>query len=89
MMKNLRYKRFQQKRRHIQRQKSIFLSYRGHESLDDIQFHRYHKRKAMNCGRPRCMLCGNPRHLWNEKTMQERKIEQLSIEEELEGYGVY
>lgn len=78
-----RHKRFQQKRRHIHRQRSILLAHRGLDSLEDVEIHRFHKRKAMNCGRPRCMLCGNPRRTWNQKTMQERKNEQVSIDFEL------
>lgn len=37
--------------------------------------HRMSKRHAMDCGRPGCMLCGNPRHLHKDKlTAQEKKL---------------
>lgn len=40
------------------------------------EYHRYAKHHAMNCGRPHCMLCANPRRTWGEKTMQEKRFEQ-------------
>jgi len=39
------------------------------------EYHRYAKHHAMNCGRPRCLLCCNPRRVWREKTIQEQKFE--------------
>jgi hypothetical protein len=39
------------------------------------EYHRYAKHHAMNCGRPHCMLCSNPRRTWREKTIQEQKFE--------------
>ena len=39
------------------------------------EYHRYAKHHAMNCGRPHCMLCTNPRRTWGEKTMQEKRFE--------------
>lgn len=39
------------------------------------EYHRYAKHHAMNCGRPNCLLCCNPRRIWREKTVQEQKFE--------------
>jgi hypothetical protein len=39
------------------------------------EYHRYAKHHAMNCGRPNCLLCTNPRRTWKEKTMQEKSFE--------------
>ena len=39
------------------------------------EYHRYAKHHAMNCGRPNCLLCSNPRRTWKEKTIQEKKFE--------------
>lgn len=39
------------------------------------EYHRYAKQHAMNCGRPHCMLCSNPRRTWREKTIQEKSFE--------------
>ena len=38
--------------------------------------HKFEKHHAMDCGNPGCMLCSNPRKIFGEKTMQERKFEQ-------------
>lgn len=36
--------------------------------------HRLAKRKAMDCGNPNCVMCGNPRKFWNERTKQEESF---------------
>jgi len=38
--------------------------------------HKFAKHHAMNCGNPKCLLCSNPRRVWGEKTIQEKKFEQ-------------
>lgn len=38
--------------------------------------HRLAKRHAMDCGRPGCMMCGNPRKTFKEATVQEKSFEQ-------------
>lgn len=38
--------------------------------------HRFSKQHAMDCGRPGCMLCSNPRRIWKEQTVQEKSFEQ-------------
>ena len=43
--------------------------------------HRLSKHHALNCGQPGCVMCGNPRKLFKEKTIQEKRFEQ-NIEEE-------
>ena len=40
------------------------------------EYHRYSKHHSMNCGRPHCVLCCNPRRVWKEKTIQEKRAEQ-------------
>jgi hypothetical protein len=45
------------------------------------EYHRYAKHHAMNCGRPHCLLCGNPRRIWHEKTIQEQRNEQRKDDE--------
>ena len=39
--------------------------------------HKFAKHHALNCGNPKCMLCGNPRKLWGEKTIQEKKFDEV------------
>lgn len=36
--------------------------------------HRMAKHHAMDCGQPGCMLCGNPRKIFNEPTQQEKRL---------------
>ena len=74
-----RFKRFQQKKRHIDRQVDI-LKTTGVEHNKD-QPHRYHKKKALNCGDPTCVMCMNPRKAFGEKTMQEKKFEATGVDE--------
>ncbi len=38
--------------------------------------HKFAKRHAMDCGQPGCMLCGNPRRIFQELTVQERRMMQ-------------
>ena len=38
--------------------------------------HRLAKHHAMDCGRPGCMLCGNPRKTFKELTAQEKRLYQ-------------
>lgn len=40
------------------------------------QPHRFAKQHAMNCGNPNCVMCANPRKVWKEKTIQEKRFEQ-------------
>ena len=59
----------------IERQSKIFKSHvqdPRHPSLE--QSHRFAKKHAMNCGDPRCFMCGNPRKFFNEPTPQEKRL---------------
>ena len=38
--------------------------------------HKFAKVHAMNCGNPKCFMCSNPRKVFNEKTIQEKRLEQ-------------
>jgi len=42
--------------------------------------HKFHKHHAMNCGDPKCLMCSNPRKVWGEKTMQERRALQKELD---------
>ncbi len=50
-----------------------------HPHMDNA--HRFHKQHAMNCGNPNCVMCGNPRKFFGEKTIQERRFEQAEKDE--------
>jgi hypothetical protein len=49
---------------------------RNHTGKAVKEPHRYNKHHAMDCGRPGCMLCGNPRKIFKEKTIQEQRFYQ-------------
>jgi hypothetical protein len=36
--------------------------------------HKFAKHHAMNCGNPKCVMCGNPRKTFKELTQQEKRI---------------
>jgi hypothetical protein len=64
----------------IKRQVKIAKAYR-HAShwIEGQPQHKYSKVHAMNCGRPTCVMCGNPRKFFKSKkkealTFQERKL---------------
>jgi hypothetical protein len=41
------------------------------------QPHRHAKHHAMDCGNPKCAMCGNPRHIHKDKlTAQEKRLYQ-------------
>ena len=47
----------------------------GYQSKMEKEPHRMHKRHAMDCGNPKCFLCGNPRKLHKDKlTAQEKRL---------------
>ena len=65
-------RRIQQKNNHIQKQCKILKEY----SIPVGEPHKLHKTRAMNCGNPHCYMCANPRKVFKEETMQERKHKQ-------------
>lgn len=47
--------------------------------------HKLAKRHALNCGNPKCVMCGNPRKFYNEETMQEKRfIEYYRVDDTLD-----
>jgi hypothetical protein len=38
--------------------------------------HKFAKHHAMNCGNPKCVMCGNPRKTFKELTQQEKRLYQ-------------
>jgi hypothetical protein len=41
---------------------------------DISQPHRFAKHHAMDCGNPKCVMCGNPRKTFKELTQQEKRL---------------
>jgi hypothetical protein len=67
-------KRLHNTQKHIDRQVRIAKT----AGIEVKEPHKYAKHHVMDCGNPKCMLCSNPRKVWGEKTMQERKFEQTA-----------
>lgn len=42
--------------------------------------HKFAKHHALDCGHPGCIICGNPRKVWKEETIQEKRFKQEKIE---------
>ena len=73
-------RRRQQKENYVHRQADILKAY--HLEPKNGQEHRYAKHSSMNCGNPKCILCSNPRKIFNEKTIQEQRHEQSKLWDE-------
>ena len=72
-------KRIQQKETHVQKQAKILKQYASHnEPVNQLlkEPHRLAKQHAMNCGNPKCVMCGNPRKTFKELTIQEQRAHQ-------------
>ena len=65
---------------HIARQMKIAKQSSSYNPKYDTQPNRLAKRHAMDCGNPKCGLCGNPRHIRKGedggRTTQERRQHQ-------------
>lgn len=61
--------------RAIARQVKIARSHGTFNPLNIQQSHRLAKHHAMDCGNPKCFLCGNPRKTHKDRlTTQERRL---------------
>jgi len=60
-------KRHQQKWNHIHKQIAIGQCY----NVKPKFIHQLNKKTIMRCSNPNCILCGNPRKMFNQKTKQE------------------
>lgn len=59
----------------IARQVKIAKSHRTYDQRNIGQTHRLAKHHAMDCGNPKCYLCGNPRKTHKDKlTAQEKRL---------------
>ena len=67
-----RAKRIRKTQRAIDRQVKIAKQY----NIPVDHEHSFHKHRATDCGIPGCVMCSNPRRVWNDKTMQEKKFEE-------------
>ena len=67
---NLKQRRLRNTENKIQRQVVIAKQHK----VPVTNAHRYNKQSPMNCGNPKCFICMNPRKVWKQKTMGERKF---------------
>ena len=44
--------------------------------------HKFAKHHALDCGHPGCVMCGNPRKIWKEETIQEKRFKQEQLHTE-------
>lgn len=73
--KFLHSRRIQQKQNHIKHELDIAKANR----MQVEEPHKAAKKHIMNCGNPGCIMCGNPRKIFNEKTIKERSFEQTKL----------
>jgi hypothetical protein len=66
-------KRLHQKKSYINKQVKIAKA--NHIPVE--QPHMFAKHAVMDCGNPDCPVCSNPRKLYKEKTIQEKRFEQI------------
>ena len=68
-------KRIQQKENHVKKQVKIAKAYK----IPVDEPHRLQDHSATNCGDPKCTLCGNPRKVFKEPTIQEKSFDQKQL----------
>lgn len=66
-------KRLHQKKSYIKKQVQIAKEH----NIEVENPHMFAKHAAMDCGVPECPVCSNPRKLYKEKTIQEKRFEQI------------
>jgi len=69
-------KRLQQSENAVKKQLKIAKQHNSFSDENKVikEPHRLEKHHAMDCGRPGCILCGNPRKTWKELTAQEKRM---------------
>jgi CRISPR/Cas system Type II protein with McrA/HNH and RuvC-like nuclease domain len=69
-------KRIHSKETAIKKQTNIAKAH----GLDVKEPHKFAKHHALDCGIPGCSLCSNPRKLYKEETIQEKRAKQMKVE---------
>ena len=77
-------KRLHKEESAIKKQVKIAKEVLGHQFNDKVirEPHRLAKHHVANCGDPKCVLCMNPRKSMGEKTIQEKRMEQVRLHDE-------
>jgi hypothetical protein len=60
----------------IKKQMKIAKSY----GIEVKEPHKLAKHHVLDCGRPGCIMCGNPRKVWKKETIQEKRFKQVEVE---------
>jgi hypothetical protein len=69
-------KRLHDEETHIKKQVKIAKAY----GVPVTEPHRLAKHHVMDCGNPKCVMCGNPRKVFGEKTIQEKKFDEINYD---------
>jgi hypothetical protein len=69
-------KRLHDDETHIKKQIKIAKAY----GIPVTEPHKLNKRHVMNCGNPNCVMCANPRKVFGEKTIQEKKFDEINYD---------
>ena len=69
-------KRLHDDETHIKKQVRIAKAY----GVPVTEPHRLAKHHVMDCGNPKCVMCGNPRKVFGEKTIQEKKFDEIKYD---------
>ncbi len=69
-------KRLHDEETHIKKQVKIAKAY----GVPLTEPHRLAKHHVMDCGNPKCVMCGNPRKVFGEKTIQEKKFDEIKYD---------
>lgn len=80
LVKEKHSRRIHQKETYIKKQTKIAKSHGLEVKLGEE--HYLAKHSAVTCGNSNCVMCGNPRKFLNEKTIQEKRFEQLELWED-------
>ena len=70
-------KRIHQKQTYVKKQTRIAKAHGL--PIKGGQEHRLQDHAAVNCGIPGCVMCANPRKIWKEKTVQEKRFYQNKL----------
>ena len=63
----------------IRKQSKIALQHGADRLEVEREPNRFAKHHAMDCGNPDCIMCGNPRKVFKERTYQEMKQHQNRV----------
>ena len=69
-------KRLHDDETHIKKQVNIAKAH----GISVTEPHRLAKHHVMDCGNPKCVMCGNPRKVFGEKTIQEKKFDEIKYD---------